>query len=706
MVYKMLSNKLPLVGLAVLIAGCGLNDKPQQGEQQLAVPLGNEPVLIREYQAKVESPAQEQPAQAKAENAADQPATYLGSGKFIKAPKVREPIKLYGEAVSINFEQAPLIEVVHAVLGDILELDYIVEHPIQGEVTVRTRTPVKRDQLLTILESLLKSNGALLVRDADNRLFVSSSPNISKIAPALSNARSQGAGFSTTVIPLQFIGAAEMAEILKPVADDSAFLRVDPKRNLLILAGTRAQMQGWMDIINTFDVDVLQGMSVGIYPLKYATVADVESALTELVGAAGENALAGQAFRVLPLERLNSVLVITPQPRYLSQIEMWVKRLDRAPSSGSEKRLHVYPVQNATAEHLADLLSKVYSGSGSSSGSKRSVAPGLSQEKVTSGGSSTKSTDSNSSSSGDSSATSVSFGDVNVVADEENNALLIYSSTSEYERIEASLKQLDVVPTQVLIEASILEVTLTDNFKFGVEWSFKDNLSGGKTGTGLLGNTKNAIAAQLPGFSYTVADSAGNIRAVLNALSEQSLLNVISTPSIMALDNHQASIQVGDQQPVRTGSSTNADGDVLTSSVEFKDTGVKLSVTPSVNAGGLVSMDIEQSVTDIGTIDEATGQRAFNTREIKSRVAVRSGESIVLGGLIRENQTDSKIGLPGLHTVPVLGHLFGNTTENGTRTELLVIITPRVLSNEQDLRDLSQELRSRMRGFELIESEL
>jgi len=294
--------------------------------------------------------------------------------------------------------------------------------------------------------------------------------------------------------------------------------------------------------------------------------------------------------------------------------------------------------------------------------------------------------------------------DVRVVADEESNALLIYSTGIQYRIIKTALEQLDQEATQIIIEASIIEVTLTDNLQYGLEWTFSNEIGNDREGTGLLTSVASD-ALSLPsvqGFSYSVVNSAGDIKAVLTALAEDKLLNVISTPSVMVLDNHDAYIHVGDQVPVQS-STTQTDGGNTIQSIEYKDTGVQLNVRPSVNAGGLVTMQIEQSVTDVGEIDLATRQRSFNERSIMSRVAVRSHESVVLGGLIRENASSSESGIPFLHTLPLIGPLFGSTVKEDRRTELLVIITPRALYNEQDLREVSEQMRSQIRHMELIE---
>ena len=195
-----------------------------------------------------------------------------------------------------------------------------------------------------------------------------------------------------------------------------------------------------------------------------------------------------------------------------------------------------------------------------------------------------------------------------------------------------------------------------------------------------------------------MADSAGAVKAVVNALAEKSLINVISTPSVMVLDNHTAAIHVGDQQPIRSASTFTTGGNVQ-NSIQYKDTGVKLEVTPTVNDGGLVTLDISQSITDVGPVDAATGQRSFLERNVSSRVAIRSGESVVLGGLIRDNESKGRSGIPLLMDIPGLGALFSTTNTVSSRTELLIFISPRVLEGDQDLRDLNREMRDRMKGL-------
>ncbi len=658
-----------------------------------------------------------------------EPVLYRGSDRQVNMPEARPPVKLVGDAVSLNFEEAPLGEVVHAVLGDILELDYIVDHPVQGKITLRSRTPIPRDQLLQVVESLLKANNVLMVRDQQGRFLITGAQQASRMAPSLANPSAPGVGYSTIVVPLQYISASNMAEILKPVADESAFVRVDNPRNLLMLAGTQAQLAGWLDMVTTFDVDLLKGMSVGLFPLEHSGVVETAEVLNGMLrsGSGDEGGNFAQLVKIIPIKRLNSLLVVTPRSHYLDTVNTWVQRLDAPPDSKFAKRLYVYPVQNTTASRLADLLTRIYSGGGG--GSNRTgrtgggaldsggVAPGMSMESIGSGSSGgsggggnvganfgSNDTDDSVASSSVSGVGGESMGDVEdvrVVADDENNSLMIYATGKQYEIIADALDELDVVATQVIIEASILEVTLTEELRYGLEWTFKNGLGTSYDGLGQLTNSGSSPSAVSPGFSYSVTNSLGNISAVLNALAEDSLINVISTPSVMVLDNHLAYIHVGDQVPVRQGSFVQ-EGGTVTENFQYRDTGVKLNVRPSVNAGRLVTMDVEQSVTDVGTVDSATGQRTFLERNIMSRVAVRSDESVVLGGLIRENASSTDSGVPLLHRIPVVGSLFGTTSNENRRTELLVIITPRVIANESELREVSNELRSQVRTMDLI----
>ena len=695
-----------------------------------------------------------------------EPRVMQGTGKVLQLSA--EKVVVPGSPVKLSFEDAPIAQVVQTVLGDILKVDYILLPPIAGSVTMSTQKEVPTDQVLNLLETALQASGLAMVRDTKGTFHVGTVEALRGVGASVRLA-SAGAplapGYGAVVLPLQYIGAAEMASILRPMAGENAILRIDPVRNVLVMAGTRGQAEGWVEMVRTFDIDLLEGMSVGVFPLKYISIEEITQALQTLNGGGGGassatgagsagSASPGQpgarpagaaasarpaagvlastgflsgALHVMPIERLNSILVITSRPSYLDQVKRWVQKFDQAGATSGQAQLHIYEVQNGNAKHLSSVLSGIFGGETQSQVRADSgVAPGLNTSLTTGGaGLNTAGTGLRLSgmagmntgmqgaavgmvqggaavSPGVSQVTTL--GNIRVMADELNNSVLIWGTPAEYERIEAALRKLDVPPTQVLIEASIIEVTLNDALRFGLEWSF-NNSSGdysgvGNLSSGVAGGIGGALAS---GFTYTVRNSAGRIRAALNALSSKTNIKVVASPTLMVLDNHTATISVGTQQPYQAGSTVGGtDQNVITTNIQYKDTGVGLSVTPSVNAGNMVTMTVNQTVTDVGAADEVTKQRSFLQRQIGSRVAVRSGESIVMGGLIQESSSSGRSGVPFLHGLPVVGHLFGSTNRDGARTELIVVITPRVVRSDVDVRDVTESLRDQMLGLRQV----
>ena len=629
----------------------------------------------------------------------------LGAGRSTPPP---------GPTMTLNFEAAPLADVVQSIVGDILRKSYSLAGELKGEVTLRTTSPVAIADVGAILEAVLAARGYGMVTDASGTVHIGPNDAL-KAIPA---SPAQDIGRSVSVVPLRHIGAREMADILKPLAPPDGIVRVDTLRNLLVLQGTQTQTRAWLDLVRAFDVDAMAGMSVGIFALQNVDARDVVKAI-ELIAARPEGPVEGP-MRILPVERLNSLLVIAPRRELLETVKQWIDRLDQPVDDALQPTLHVYPVQHGNAAQLARVLNALYGRGGTaapSDGNRGATAPGLA---ATTAGTNTGSTAPRSTVSGPAGAASPAAtagrsasstgavapavldidADVRIVADDSTNTLLIQAPRRAYRRIEQALRQIDVAPPQVLIEATIIEVALSDKLQYGLQWYFTNGGLGGrlegKTGAGsLVRGTTTALAPVVPGFNYTITDGAGNIRAILSALASETGLRVVSSPSLLALDNHPAEIRVGNQQPVRSATTTTNGGNV-TESITYKDTGVLLRVVPRINAGGVVTLDIVQEVTDVGGIDAATGQRSFLQRSLQSRIAIPSGQTAVLGGLIKDNSSNSRNGLPILSRIPGLGALFGATEKSLDRTELLVVLTPRVLDNAQALIDISDEIRARV----------
>lgn len=710
--------------------------------------------------------AADNPPQGEASGRAPREAVTLRGTDQVIAPAAQGRA-VQGGGASFKFENTPLADVVHIVLREVLKVDHVIHPPINGAVTLATVDSVEADEAVYLLEAALSANGYQLAVDARGTYHVGKPELLRSLVPAVRQAR-PGAlppGQGAIIVPLRHIGATEMAAILRPLASEEAILRVDTVRNLLVLGGSRAQAEGWLEMVNTFDVDLLKGMSVGVFPLKHITTREVDEALRLLAaGVMPASAAAGRAaaapnpaaspatglaataraaseglppgfplhglLRVLPIERLNSIIVVTPRAAYLDEARAWIEKLDRPGYGSQEPQLFVYRVQNGSARHLAEVMSGLFGGAAAGGGTgglvANGVAPGLASAGVGgpalisagrpsanmalgagtlgASGAAALAPGSGQSSLQGSGVTSMALaGGVRVIADELNNSVLVYGTPMEFEQIETTLKRLDLPPTQVLIEASIIEVSLNDELQYGVQWLFTDR-HGSDTGTGVLSTAAGGVLGGAPaGFSYTLRNAAGNVRAVLNALASKSLVKVISSPALMVLDNHTASITVGTQQPIRSSETITTGGNVSTS-VQYKDTGVSLAVTPSVNAGNMVTMQLTQSVTDVGNVDVATGQRTFQQRQVGSKVAVRAGETLVLGGLIRDNNTAGNNGLPGLKDVPVFGALFGQRNSAQNRTELLIVITPQVVRSSDEARAAAAELKARMKGLPAFEA--
>ena len=635
-----------------------------------------------------------------------------GTGEFVDLTPAPAATATETGDVTLNFENTNLLEVVKVVLADLLGVNYVVDPGVQGSVTLQTSQPLPRESLIPTLELLLRMNGAALVQRGglyhvvprDGALSGLASPQLGESAAPLPR------GFSVRIVPLRFIAASEMQKILEPFVSQGNVVRVDPYRNLLILAGTGQEMAVMLETVAIFDVDWLAGMSLALFTPSYVDATSLASDLENIFGTVDGGPLA-DLVKLTVIERLDALLVISPREEYLSRVAKWVAQLDQ--DSGSQgQRLYVYPVQNGKAVDLADVLNQVFEVGGGAFMPPPELAPGLEPVEISSPlpapgqpaeGDAAEPPPAaqvaRAAASAGEGVVIVDSPDIRIIADEINNALVILATANEYRQVRAALKQLDVVPLQVLIEATIAEVSLEDDLSQGVEWFFNNKL-GDYRGEGLLDLVAPAgLGPVIPGFSYAISSAVG-VKAVLNALAEESKLKIISSPSLMVLNNQTATIEVGDQVPITTQQqqSTSTDSNIV-NSIEYRDTGVLLDVTPRVNAGGLVTMEISQEVSDIAPTPIPTLTPTIQQRRINSTVAIQSGETVVLGGLIRENDSLTQTGVPGLNKLPIFGFLFGVTEDDRKRTELVVLITPRVVQGAMEARTITNEFRGKMNSL-------
>lgn len=642
-----------------------------------------------------------------------------GTGTFVR--KVKPPtVDTTPGDVTLNFDGTDIREVVKVILGDLLKVNYVLHPAVQGVTSLQTGRPLRRDDLIPTLETLLRMNNAAIVyREGSYQVVPLANAVQGSVVPQLGqSSRALPQGYSIQVVPLRYIGAEEMSSILQPLAPEGSVIRVDNLRNLVVIAGTSPEMGNLLDTIRVFDVDWMSGLSVGFFVLEYAKANDVATQLQSLLADEASNPLKG-VFRFVPIESSNALLVVSPQESYIQQARNWIERLDMAEATGNAAdRLFVYRVRHGDAEELADVLSQLFGGT-SSSGSNRSVgsvAPGLGRSSIGSQGArssmgtndqtDTDSGGGQSGSRGSSSREIEMSSSVSIVADAVNNSLLVRANPRDFKKILDALKQVDIVPLQVLVEATIVEISLVGSLKYGVQWGYKGVTPQAQRSTFSLDGTlddakQSGIGTSFPGFNWSMISRSTDIQATLTALAGENLVNVLSSPSIMVRDNQTAKIQVGDEVPIATTQQQgSANNDRVINSIEYKTTGVMLSVKPRVTPGGLVQMEIEQEVSTAAvTTTSALDSPTIKTRKISSTVAVRSNQAVVLGGLIEDRSTNGKKGIPGLYDLPFAGVLFGERSKESARTELVVILTPKVISSDQDIESVSEDFRNKMRGL-------
>jgi len=649
--------------------------------------------------------------------------------------------------VTFNFENQPIQAVVQSILGALLNENYTISPNVTGNVTFSTSKPITAEQALPVLEMLLAwTNNAMIKKQGRYEIVPVKEAVAGNLSPGLAG-QHLTPGYQVRVFPLKFIAPTEMQKLLKPYAKADAIVSADNARSMLVMAGSAYELQNYERTINVFDVDWLKGMSVGVYGLRNVDVAKIMPELDKIFGEKSDTPLGGM-FRFVPMETTNSLVVITPQPDYLKRVQEWLYRLDVGVGENGTQ-LYVYDVKNVKAVELSDHLNAIFTGrsSGTTKSTSGNTAPGLHSTNIGGTGGATMGGINNSNYStglttraqttnaGSNNLTTTGTGtptgaaganketDIRIAAIEENNQLLIMATPGEYDSILAAIHRLDVSPLQVQIEAKVLEVTLTGDLQFGVQWwlaGLINNTSGNSTGyqygPDFQGNPSDRHRASAGGTTPPGVNGASglfysflnkNFQVALNALQTNGNSKILSAPSMVVLNNQEAQITVGTQIPIvqtsivgyptTTGTSTN--GEITNSGigqVSYISTGVTLDVKPRVNPGGLVYMDVTQEVSAPGAPAAGSSNPPISQRSLQTQIAVQSGQTVLLGGLIAENDTYSDSGVPGLSSIPVLGKLFGNTEKNRQRTEIIVLITPQVITNAEDARLMTEEYKSRL----------
>jgi general secretion pathway protein D len=606
------------------------------------------------------------------------------------------PVVTGTRQVQLDFNDAPITSVVNQVVGDILQLPLTVDGDVTGRMSLRA-TGIPISEVPARLDQALQQHGYGLAAVGDR-------VRVGRIA--VLNASGGPDQIETRIIPLHYVQATDLIAAIQQNAPDSVRVVVDPSGRGIVASGPSAAINLVQELVALFDVDTLRSRSFGVYPLVNTTPGAVVGELNTIFSTSS----AQKGPRFAAIDRLNAVLVVADTADGLVRARQVIAGLDTAPDATAS--VHVYPLQFRRAVEVADVLSRTFGTDVSTPVQPASPVGSFANLSVGSPNSTSASlgvrppgmptpaaVPSANSVSGPQAQTTAAeraaelglTGPVRIEADPGRNALVILAAPADYKVIEQTIQRLDVRPRQVFIEAAIAEVTLTDSLKFGVDYALK---TGDST---FIQSTTLAASDIAGGFSYVLRGS--NIALTLQALSTFTTVKMISAPRILVLDNGTATLQVGNQVPILTESSQSqeAANAPVVNQVELRDTGVILAVTPRIGSGSSISLDIFQEVSAaIATTSSGINSPTIQLRRVQSTVSVQSGETVALGGLMQDLVNNGHSGIPILSSIPIVGNLFGTRTQQTTRTELLVMLTPRVVGGSSDTQAVTDELRTKL----------
>ncbi len=635
-----------------------------------------------------------------------------------------------GDGYDLNFDNAPVTTVAKVILGDILGVGYIIDPRAQGTVTLSSGRPVAKSDVLYVLESALRVSNIALVRNADGYRLVPLNEAIASGSPdVVGTGHPPQAGYGVSIVPLRYVSAATITKLLDNFAAKQGAIRVDAARNMILIQGTGPERRTAVETVLSFDTDWMRGQSVGIFPVHHSTPEPIISEIEKIMEI-GDGGLNHDLIKLQPIGRLNAILVATQKPALLKTAQNWIRRLDN--SEISSTGVKVYRVRYGDAKNLAQLLNAMFTGAGSGSSidsASNQIAPGGGLTTTSSGsGAGVPLTPTErltggpppaaqlaaqspgaagvssalSNPRGSASANGAILQGIRITPDITNNSLLIYANEENYKIIEGALRQIDRPQLQVAFDATIAEVTLNDTLTYGVQFFLKSTNVGAPPDTGSAINSIGGavLGRVLPGFNLLVG-SENTPQVVLNALHGITDVKILSNPSLVVVDNGVATLQVGDQVPITTGTATVLSANnAVVNTINYQNTGIILHVIPRVSFNNNVRLDIEQEISNVSDTN-TTGSLTptISERKVKSTLTVADGQTVLLAGLVSENHSKSRTGIPGLDQLPgYLGDAFSQQSKKITRTELIIFIRPQIIRDAVDAHLVAEELRAKLKS--------
>jgi len=594
------------------------------------------------------------------------------------------------QAVTLNAERMPLSDFIIYALGETLKVAFVMDEKMMNNkkpVTLRMPQAMAPDRALNVIMGMLEKEGIYLEERA-GALYVLQVPPEPRSLVDIRVGTDTVNSFAEIlqVVPLRHIRSNDVEPLIKDLFRSGVQMKPYNRENVMILYGRAGQMKPILDLIGKFDVPYLQDRKIFFMRLTYWQTDEFISQLAKIMEGLGFTVAKtprepGPLF--MPVKQLNAILVIAPDENTAKYIQGWKEKLDTPEAAGTEFKLYTFKPKYSRASDLVESVQKLYGGTPSAVDSKMA-------QPITPRGIVTRTADAKDS--------AFETGGLRMSADDRKNMIIILSKPDVYRNLLNLFQTLDVPARQVLIEATIVELSLVDDLKYGVEWFIKSSPKGDQYTLGTLGNLG---VDTIKGLTYTFLGNNGKFQALISALAEANKANILSTPRLMVLDNMEATIQVGEDVPTVTGEISTVDGTTTSStsvsrSIQYRSTGVILKVKPTINTEGMLTLEISQEVSVIG--ETGVGDSPIiRIRRINTSVVAAHGQTIVLGGLMKENVSVDEKKVPLLGDIPILGHLFKSTSKTKDKTELLVLVTPTILINSDDALKVSDQLRNELK---------
>ena len=608
--------------------------------------------------------------------------------------------------IILNFDNADLRDVINTV-GSITKENFIISPGVDARITIHSAKKIPVSEVMNVFESVLEANGVSLVKSGDFYKVVPGATAKQKPVEIRKGNEAESIPSTdrivTQIVAVDYVPVSEITTVLTPLLSQFGSIIPNPRNNLLIINDTSSSIKRLLGILEEIDVNAFKNTRMLFFKPKYSDATTVSNELTEVLNALN---MTKEGIAVVPIERINSLIIFSSSPSLLESIEGWLKKLDEEVVSG--QNVFIYPVQNVKAEQVADILNSLY-GEGGGGTKKVSTKQADSQKKTTQP--QTQPQTQPISHSGTKEGTGSR---IEIITFEPTNSLIILAPPGIYREMVETIKKIDAYPREVLIEAVVAQVTLTNTDEYGIQWSaLRDITIGGTHFKGNIQNSLGKLITAAPGLNSgalgglsMVLFHPDDITALINALASRGKVNILSSPRLLVRDQEEANIEVGSEIPIATSTTyipTAATADLQptqTQSIQYKTVGIKLKIKPTISEEKTVVLDLEQEVSSLGTKPTQVGgldYPSFDTTKTKTSIVVPDKQGIVIGGIMEETKDKGYSGIPLLSSLPILGALFRYETDTITKKELVIIITPHVVVNQTEGEKLTGEFLDRFK---------